>query len=324
MPNIRIDTSSLTSTQFLIAELNLELPLEGAGAPIISLEPGIHSFQQIPGLIGNFRFEVTADGLIDYDIANEKFLDGRGTSTLTVQGFKVTLDGRQLSHAVGLFALGIEPPQDRIQEVTLLPAPGYQFVLPSGQLADFRFDLDVNGQILFDPRFAGFAEVTDRKLTLNGYQVTIDVRLSHALGLFALGIDLPGNSTRELNLLPAAGYRFNLPSGQMADFEFDVDIKGQILFDPRFADLAEVSGHRLTIHAVLMGPLFAYAANGADGNVSGYTINPTTGALTAIAGSPFEAGRFPAGKGEPAMGVSAPVMGSIVYPETLRSLLFAT
>jgi hypothetical protein len=61
-----------------------------------------------------------------------------------------------------------------------MPATGYRFQVPSGPLADFVFDVDVDGQILFDPRFAGFAEVADRKLTLNGHQVTIDVRLSHA------------------------------------------------------------------------------------------------------------------------------------------------
>ena len=38
---------------------------------------------------------------------------------------------------------------------------------------------------------------------------------------------------------------------------------------------------------------FAYVANSGFDNVSGYTINATTGALTAIAGSPFPAGSFP-------------------------------
>src|SRR3984893_11333721 len=38
---------------------------------------------------------------------------------------------------------------------------------------------------------------------------------------------------------------------------------------------------------------FAYVANLNSNNVSGYTINPTTGALTAIAGSPFAAGGSP-------------------------------
>jgi len=44
--------------------------------------------------------------------------------------------------------------------------------------------------------------------------------------------------------------------------------------------------------APLLGQ-FVYVANASSNNVSGYTINPTTGALTAISGSPFAAGRFP-------------------------------
>ena len=38
---------------------------------------------------------------------------------------------------------------------------------------------------------------------------------------------------------------------------------------------------------------FVYVANSGDNTVSGYTINPATGALTAIAGSPFAAGEQP-------------------------------
>ena len=38
---------------------------------------------------------------------------------------------------------------------------------------------------------------------------------------------------------------------------------------------------------------FAYVANFNSNNVSAYTINPSTGALTAIVGSPFTAGSFP-------------------------------
>jgi len=38
---------------------------------------------------------------------------------------------------------------------------------------------------------------------------------------------------------------------------------------------------------------FVYVVNADSNNVSGYTINPTTGALTAISGSPFAAGSRP-------------------------------
>ena len=147
-----------------------------------------------------------------------------------------------------------------------MPAPGYRFQVPSGPLADFEFDVDVNGQIRFDPRFADFAEVTDGSLTLNGHRVTIDLRLSHALGLFGLGIELPENSIRELGLMPAPGYRFQVPSGALADFEFDVKVAGQIRFDPRFDGFAEVTdrkltlnGHRVTIDLLLSHALVLFA-----------------------------------------------------------------
>ncbi|MGH7985387.1 MAG: hypothetical protein ACREQX_03765, partial [Candidatus Binataceae bacterium] len=38
---------------------------------------------------------------------------------------------------------------------------------------------------------------------------------------------------------------------------------------------------------------FAYVANEGSGNVSAYTIDATTGALTPISGSPFAAGADP-------------------------------
>jgi len=38
---------------------------------------------------------------------------------------------------------------------------------------------------------------------------------------------------------------------------------------------------------------FVYVTNHFTNNVNGYTIDPTTGALTAITGSPFAAGTFP-------------------------------
>src|SRR2546430_15185525 len=40
-------------------------------------------------------------------------------------------------------------------------------------------------------------------------------------------------------------------------------------------------------------PKFAYVANSSTANVSAFTVNPSTGALTAVAGSPFVAGSGP-------------------------------
>ena len=49
----------------------------------------------------------------------------------------------------------------------------------------------------------------------------------------------------------------------------------------------------VSLFAAPLRAQFAYVANQISNNVSGYTINPSTGALTAIAGSPFAAGLGP-------------------------------
>ena len=40
-------------------------------------------------------------------------------------------------------------------------------------------------------------------------------------------LELPQNSASELHLLPATGYRFQVRSGPLADFVFDVNVDGQ-------------------------------------------------------------------------------------------------
>jgi 6-phosphogluconolactonase len=71
---------------------------------------------------------------------------------------------------------------------------------------------------------------------------------------------------------------------------------GQQLLGVAFPDISHgwLVGGSGTILAVLSRPQFAYVANSGDRNVSGYTIDLTTGALTPIAGSPFPAGEGPA------------------------------
>jgi len=49
----------------------------------------------------------------------------------------------------------------------------------------------------------------------------------------------------------------------------------------------------VSLFAAPLRAQFAYVANQISNNVSGYTINPRTGTLTAIAGSPFAAGSLP-------------------------------
>ena len=55
--------------------------------------------------------------------------------------------------------------RDRTHELTFIPAAGYSFQ-PMAGMADFRFDVTVDGQVVVDPRFAGFAHASGRTLII--------------------------------------------------------------------------------------------------------------------------------------------------------------
>ena len=66
---------------------------------------------------------------------------------------------------------------------------------------------------------------------------------------------------------------------------------------PRLKTCAPLSVALVITISLFSAPVhaqFAYVANEGSNNVSAYTIDPSTGALTTIAGSPFPAARFPA------------------------------
>ena len=249
MFDIRIDTRGLTYTQVQIPELSPAL-IEGANVPTIQMEPGEYSFLQISSDLSSaaFRFKITPNGLIDYDVANEGFLDGRGTTTLTVRGFTITIDGTLLSDDLlpNVFRAEILS-RSSTHDLMLVPAAGYSFVLTAN--IDFKFDVTVNGQLSVDPRYAGFAEASGRTLKIKGYKITIDgTALSHdllPLGMQSTIEPLPRNRTNEFTYMPAVGYSFQ--TRLLADFRFDVTVDGQVAVDPRYAGFAEVNGRTLKI-----------------------------------------------------------------------------
>jgi hypothetical protein len=253
MANIQINTSSFTHTQFLIPELSSAL-IEGASAPTVQLEAGEYTFQMplLAGLRASFKFQITPDGLIDYDLANDGFLSGRGTTTLTVQGFTMTLDARSLSHDL-MFNGGIETillTRDRTHDLTLIPGSGYGFRATPNTIADFQFTIKADGQVEIDPQYAGFANANGRSLTIHGYRITIDGQaLSHGLRLYLIGNDdiLARSQTHELTLLPTAGYTFWPTIRDLADFRFDLSLAGQIVLDPKYAGVATVKADTLIL-----------------------------------------------------------------------------
>ncbi len=296
MVAIQIDTSSLTHTQFLIPELDSDL-IEGLNTPTIDVEPGEYTFQmpRLAELWANFKFQITADGLLDYAPTHDGFLTGRGTTTLTIQGFTMTLDGRSLSHDLMLNSgfKTIVLTRDRTHSLTLIPGTGYGFRATPNTIANVQFTLNGLGQIEIDPQYAGFATANGSSLTIHGYRMTIDGRaLSHDLRLYLIGNDdiLSRSQTHELTLLPTTGYTFWPTIRGLADFRFDLNIAGQMTLDPNYAGCATVQAQVLILKGypiTIDGRSLSYDLElSLVGNVEGLSRNQTH-ALTVLPGTRY-------------------------------------
>jgi hypothetical protein len=255
---IVFDTSALTFTFFIIPELQPTDVQDGATSPTLMLNAGKYSFQQASGNFADSQFEVTAAGTLDYDPKFDTFLSGRGTSTLKINGFAITLDGTALSHGlVLLVASNVEVfLPDSIHTLVLAPAPFYSFAAGSGNIADFVFGVDLNGNVVIDPKFSGFAEgAGSNRLTIRGYTIEIDGReLSHELlpGFLNVQNFLPFTKVNSITLIPAPFYGLVAGSGIISKLVFGVDLNGNVVIDPKFSGFAEATGNLLTIRGYVV------------------------------------------------------------------------
>jgi hypothetical protein len=229
---IAINTSALTFPLFLIpGQSDFQ---DGSLAPTLMLSAGTYSFQQASGYYTNFQFQVTPTGTLDYDAKFDAFLNGRGTSTLTVAGFTVEVDLTALSHGLLPIVAGAKDflMPDQVHQLVLVPASFYGFQPGSGIVADFTFEVDLNGNVVVDPKYAGFADSLNSRLTIHGYVVQFDGRrLTHGLlPLAAIPNNdfLPPIAVNFLTLIPCRYYGFQPGSGIVADMSFDVGLDGLI------------------------------------------------------------------------------------------------
>jgi hypothetical protein len=118
--------------------------------------PG-YALQQGSGVLVNFRPALQRDGTWSYDarydIEQGGYVSGNGTSTLTLHGFVLLVDGRAgggtgiLVHS--LWGLSFAP--SGVQTVVLLPASLFVLQVRAGEITRARFAMDDHGQITFDP-----------------------------------------------------------------------------------------------------------------------------------------------------------------------------
>src|ERR1700757_1990904 len=158
---IQIDTSQLSYPEFLIPGV---MPgfVNGATSPSITLSPGTYNFQQASGYFADFTFTVDAAGHVGFDPSFEHFLQGAGTSRLTVVGFPIHLVATALDHDLLPIVAGAGVlSHTSAHDLRLVPASHYGFQPGSGIVADFEFGVDLRGQVVENATYSSFASSSD-------------------------------------------------------------------------------------------------------------------------------------------------------------------
>jgi hypothetical protein len=114
-----------------------------------------YGFQPGSGIVADMSFDVGLDGTIDYPADCDGFLQGRGSTLLTLLGYPVLVDATQAdSDLVGLTDLSLFAQAPRFLLGVLLPAPGYRLQSAKGVFTQ-SFDLDRSGVVSVDAAAAG-------------------------------------------------------------------------------------------------------------------------------------------------------------------------
>lgn len=181
-----------------------------------------------------FSFDVSNVGLIDYaigfDVGEGGFLSGRGSNTLGLVGFDITVNTAQLA-AVSWIIGDVTPwtPGRSVLALRLLPGD-YPFVQGNGAIPDAEFEVRPNGTIDFAATSDGFlfGRGTSTFKVL-GLPVTVDAtRLSSlAFAIFITTGWLANSTSHVLNLLPGH-YDFQQGNGVVPEAAFDVRLDGTV------------------------------------------------------------------------------------------------
>jgi len=124
-------------------------PWQPSGSQNLKMLPGSYTFYGAYGY-GTFTFTIDSSGNVQYNAALEPFLSGAGTKTLTIDGYKLKVDGGCLDTYYGIFTnagAAIEYPvsQGQIsQEFYLIP--GSYRVIYAGQFGD-AFTVNSDGTV---------------------------------------------------------------------------------------------------------------------------------------------------------------------------------
>jgi hypothetical protein len=142
-------------------------------AATYSLVPGGYDLC-VPAENNCFAFTVSATGQIDYEASRDTYLAGRGSSTLTVGGFAITVDASSVSaDRFNIDFGGVGTFVNAPVTVTLVPG-SYNVCVPSSNNC-FDFSVALDGALDFAHTLDGYVSGRGlRALTIVGFPITFD------------------------------------------------------------------------------------------------------------------------------------------------------
>jgi Calx-beta domain-containing protein len=208
---MKVDATGLTSTAFFFTDRWFE----GDEVETVELAAGTHFLQPGSGYVMACALVVTDAGAWAYASECDGFLSGRGTDTLKLIGFTVTLDASALSTPIFLANVSFDLFGASPRPVTLLPTfADYLVATGPGVIAGCTFGIGLDGNIAYKDEMHGcLSGRGTRTVTFNGVTVNVDARelstetftILHATSL----VHLPSDVVQHLRLMPTmSGYHY--------------------------------------------------------------------------------------------------------------------
>jgi hypothetical protein len=142
--SVDIDATAMTAGSFFIGGIG---GFPSATVHTFTFLPGTKSVQESSGGVHEFEVEITATGVISYAATKEPFLDGLGTSQLTLVGYSLIIDATALGSSD--FSLGGLGPFSTAGVQTIIVLPGIK-TFSHTDVGAFDFEVEEDGSLDYD------------------------------------------------------------------------------------------------------------------------------------------------------------------------------
>lgn len=208
---MKVDSTGLSSTAFFLEGEWFE----GEEVETVELGAGSYFLQPGSGLVMRCQLTVTDTGTWAYASECDGFLSGRGTDSLRLLGYTVTIDASPLSTPIYLANLNIGQLGASPRPVTLLPTFADMLASPGpGVIAACGFRIELDGTVGYADEVHGcLTGRGTRTVTVHGVPVNVDARAlttSTFTVLQAYSLERePSDVVQRFRLLPTlAGYHY--------------------------------------------------------------------------------------------------------------------